>query len=149
MLQRRPHERGEERMGIPRPRPELWVELSGHEVRMIRDFDDLDQLLLGPDPRDAQAVLLQFLEVVVVDLVAVPVTLVYDRLGVDAGRRATLGEDDGIEPESHGAALVGDAALFGQEVDDRMRRGRIELRGVGPAEPTDVAGVFDDRALHT
>jgi len=29
-----------------------------------------------------------------------------------------------------------------------MGRGRIELRGVGAAEPADVAGVFDDRALH-
>jgi len=37
-------------MGIPRPRPELGVELSGHEVRMIRHLDDLDQLLLAQIP---------------------------------------------------------------------------------------------------
>src|SRR5437899_12241937 len=76
------------------------------------------------------------------------VTLVDDRLSVDPGRRAALGEHHGIEPEPHGAALVGDAALLGEEIDHRVRGHRVEFRGVGAAQPADVPGEFDDRTLH-
>src|SRR5437870_12366302 len=47
-------ERGEERMRLPRARAELRVELPGHEPGVIRQLDDLHQLALGPDPRDAE-----------------------------------------------------------------------------------------------
>src|SRR5207244_6932856 len=110
---------------VPRPRPKLRVELSGHEVRVIGDFDDLDQLLLGPDAREVQAVLFQILHVIVVDLVAMAVTLVDDRLSVDPGRRAALGEHHRIEPEPHGAALVSDAALRGEEIAPRLEGPRL------------------------
>src|SRR5215475_12128420 len=71
--ERRLHESGEERVRIPGPRAELGMELAGHEVGMLGQLDDLDELLLGPQAGDAQPVLLELWQVVVVDLVAVAV----------------------------------------------------------------------------
>src|SRR2546422_460958 len=68
---RRLDEGGEERVGLPRPGAELGMELPGDEPRVIGQLDDLDELLLGPDARHAQTVLLEPLEVFVVDLVPV------------------------------------------------------------------------------
>src|SRR5437867_2614436 len=87
------------------------MELSRHEVRVLRDLDDLDQLFLGPDAGDAQAVLLEPREVVVVHLVAMAVALLDDSLAVEARGEAPLAEDDGIVAQPHRAALVGDAPL--------------------------------------
>src|SRR5205807_296056 len=123
VLQARFHEAGEQRMRLPRPRPELGVELAGHEVGMILDLDDLDELFLRPQTRHAQAVLLEGLEVVVVDLVPVAVTLTDHRLGpVEARSHRALGHQDGIEAQPHGAALVGERPLLGQEIDHEVRR---------------------------
>src|SRR5207245_11759650 len=57
VLQRGADEAGEERVRVPGPRAELGVELPGHEVRVLRNLDDLDELLLRPDARDAEPVL--------------------------------------------------------------------------------------------
>src|SRR5262245_29520235 len=69
VLERRLHERLEERVRRPGPRSELRVELSRHEPRMIGQLDDLHQLLLRPDAGYAQPALLQIGKVVVVHLV--------------------------------------------------------------------------------
>src|SRR5262249_21694544 len=70
MVQRGLDERGEERMRLPRPRAEFRVELAGHEPGMVRQLDDLDQLLVWPDPRDQKPALHEGVEIVVVDLEA-------------------------------------------------------------------------------
>src|SRR5437867_8103977 len=88
-------------MGLPRPRAELGMELAGDEVRVLGDLDDLDQLLLGPDPGDAQARLLQAREIVVVHLVAVAMSLLDDPLSVQARGQAALAQ----RPEEHTSEL--------------------------------------------
>src|SRR5882724_4542942 len=45
VVQRRLDERGEERVGIPRAGAELRMELPSDEPRVVRQLDDLDQLL--------------------------------------------------------------------------------------------------------
>ena len=45
------------------------------------------------------------------------------------------------------AALVDDVALLVHEVDDRVRRVRVELARVGAGEAAHVAGELDHRAL--
>src|SRR5207245_6173 len=53
-------------------------------VRVLGNLEDLDELLLGPDPRDAEPMLLEPVDVVVVDLVPVAVPLLNDPLPVQA-----------------------------------------------------------------
>src|SRR5262245_65984869 len=60
----------EQRVRLPRPRAELGVELAGDEEGVVRQLDDLHELLLGPDARNAKPSLLERVEVVVVHLVA-------------------------------------------------------------------------------
>ena len=121
-------EAGEERVRVPRPRAKLGVELPGDEVRVLRDLDDLDELLLRPDPRDPEPVLLEPVDVVVVDLVSVAVPLLDDPLSVQARGEASLAEHDWIEAQAHRPALIGDRALLGQEVDHVVGGARLELR---------------------
>src|SRR5947208_3552626 len=103
-LARRPDEAGEEGMGGPGPRPELRVELPGDEPRVIGQLDDLHETFLRPHPRDPEAVLLEERPVLVGDLVAMAVALLDLPRAVDLRGQRVLGEDDGIEPESHRAA---------------------------------------------
>ena len=62
-----------QRMRPVGPRPVLPVKLRAHEPGMVRQFDDLDQVLGRVDAGHAQAVPRQRVQVGVVDLVAVPV----------------------------------------------------------------------------
>src|SRR5260370_42135760 len=59
-----------------------------------------------------------------------------------------LREHDRVEAEPHRPALGLEIPLLGQEVDDGLRGGRVELRRVGALEAADVPGELDDRALH-
>src|SRR3989454_3630698 len=148
MVQRGLDERAEERMGLPRARAEFRVELPGHEPWVIGQLDDLHELLVGPDARDPEAALLERVEVVVVDLVAMAVPLPDGALPVGLGSGAALAEHDGVEPEAHGAALVLDGPLLGQEVDHVVARRGVELRRVGVREAGDMPRELDDGALH-
>src|SRR5262245_32324144 len=148
IVQRRLDERGEERMGLPRARAEFRVELAGHEPGMVRQLDDLDQLLVRPDPRDPEPALHEGVEIVVVDLEAMTMPLLDRALAVDPRCRAALLEDDRVEAQPHRAALVLDAPLLGQQIDHVVARRGIELRGVRAGQPGDVTGELDDRALH-
>ena len=105
------------------------MELAGDEARVVGQLDDLDQLLLGPDPRDAQPVLLEALQVVVVDLVAVAVALLDDPLPVQPrGQRALGQRRSGRGPSRMVPPLSATVALLGQEVDHRVRRRRRRTR---------------------
>src|SRR5882762_5828768 len=131
------------------PCPVLRVELAGHEIGMILDLDDLDELLLRPQARHAQAVLLEGLEVVVVDLIPVAVTLTDHRLGpVEARGHRALGHQDGIEAQAHGAALVGERPLLGQEIDHEVRRAGGELGRVGALQAAHGPCELDHGTLH-
>src|SRR4029453_12717576 len=55
MLQSGAHESREERVRLPGTRPELRVELTGDEVRMLGKLDDLDERLLRPEGGNGKA----------------------------------------------------------------------------------------------
>src|SRR4030095_1587063 len=78
----------------------------------------------------------------------VPVTLLDQPLSVDLRGGGALAQQHRVESEPHGAALVLDVALLGQQVDHVVRRRGIELGGIGALEPAHVARVLDHRALH-
>src|SRR5262249_59578062 len=103
------HESGEERVWLPRPRAELRVELPGHEVRMLGDLDDLDELLFRPDAGHAEPGLLEPGEIVIVHLVAVAVALLDDPLPIEALAQSALAKHDRIKVEPPRACLFGNA----------------------------------------
>src|SRR5262249_41986149 len=142
-------ESGEQWMRIPRARPELWVELAGHEIRMIVDLDDLDELLLPPEARDAEPIFFERLQIVVVDLVAVSVALADDSFAVEARGARPLAQQNRIQPQPHRPALVRQRPLLRQQVDHEVRRVRREFRRIRAGQPAHVARELDHGALHT
>src|ERR1051325_3254868 len=82
MHERRAHEAAEDRMAIERSRLELGMELAGEEPRGIGELDDLHQVVVGRDAREHEPLLLQSRAEIVVELVAVTMTLRDLLLGV-------------------------------------------------------------------
>ena len=82
-----------------------------------------------------------------VDLVAVAVPLGHHRLAVHPSGQAPRQQLRRVRPQPHGPSLVDHTLLLGQQVDDRVRRGRVELGGVRALEPADVPGELDHCAL--
>src|SRR5947209_16543185 len=81
-------ESGKERMAAAGRRGEFRVELAADEPRMRRQLDHLAQLLALGQAGNAQALVLQSLHVLVVDLVAVAMALVDHIRAVDLSREA-------------------------------------------------------------
>jgi len=138
----------EERMRLVGTALEFRVELASDEVRMIGEFDDFDESLVGARAAEAESGVLQLVPVVVVELEAVAMTLGNLGFSVDFLGSAAGNEFAGIRAESHRAALGFDSALIRHEVDDRVLRRSTEFDGVGAVEVADVSRVFDYRELH-
>ena len=134
------------------PRLELGVELAADEVRVVRQLDHLDQPAgRATAPESTMPWLLERLAVVVVDLVAVAVALadLGRRRRPSAARDARRRARTGYAPRRIVAALVGDVALVGHQVDDRVRRAPDRTRSSSrPSRPHDVARELDHRHLH-
>ena len=154
-LDRGPDQPGEQRVRPGRARAQLGVRLGGDVVgvHVARQLDELDQAVVGRGPGEHQPGLLEPVAVAVVDLVAVPVALLDQRLAVRRPRDGALLERRRVEAEPHGAAEVARALdegdLLGHGGDHRLRGVRVELGGAGPLEAEHGAGVLDDHALQT
>src|SRR5712671_2220813 len=98
---------GEERMAAARGRGEFRVELAADEPRMRRQLDHLAQLLALGDAGNPQALVLQSLQVLVVDLVAVAVALVDHVRAVDLAREAPGLERSALSAQTHRPAEIG------------------------------------------
>src|SRR6266853_934024 len=98
---------GEERMPAARGRGEFRVELAADEPRMRRQLDHLAQLLALGDAGNPQALVLQSLHVLIVDLVAVAVALVNHVRAVDLAREAPGFERGALSAQTHGPAEIG------------------------------------------
>src|SRR4051794_4314450 len=147
--QRRTDELPEQRSRALGPGLELGVVLRGDEERVVLEFDDLDQPLVGRRARSDQARGLQPRTQADVDLVAVAVALVDDALVVIERTRARARvELDGVGPEPHRPAEVGDLLLLGQQVDDGVRRLGVELCRIGAVHLRHVARELADGDLH-
>ena len=86
----------------------------------------------GEVPEQIRPALLELRAVAVVHLVAVAVAFVDDLFVAVRGAGARAGQQPGRpRAEPHRAAHVDDVALLVHEIDDRMRRARVELAGVG------------------
>ena len=114
---------------------------------MILQFDDLHQRAVGRQSAESHAVFFQAPPVVVVDLIAMAVTLDDDLGIVDPPRQGTVAGEAGVGAQPHGAAFLGDAALRFHDVNHRIGGIDIKLRTVGVFDPTDIPGKFDHRTL--
>src|SRR5258708_1539323 len=123
-----------------RPGQEFRMRLGRDEERMLGlwQFHELDEPSIRRKTGTDQARRLERRTVVVVDLVAVPVPLMYDLGTVQPPDQAAFGEYGRIEAEPHRAAHVAfagyDIFLVGHRGDDRIGRVRIELRAVGAGQ---------------
>src|ERR1700682_163251 len=135
-------------MWTVRSRAEFRVELRGNEPRVVTQLDDFHQTVVGRCAREDHARLPHRLTVGVVELEAMPVSFVHDRLAIGLRRQRAGLQLAGVEAETHGAALIGDVALLGQEVDDRMAGEGVELGAVGVRVTELVAAELDDGAVH-
>ncbi len=125
----------EERVRARGPRSQLGVELPRDEERMVGQLDDLGEAPVVRVAREHEPGLLEPLVVGGVDLPAMTVTLVHDLLAVGGGGQRARHEVAGLRPQPHGPAEVGHVLLLGEQVDDRVRRRRVELARVGALEP--------------
>src|SRR6266699_1963711 len=151
-------ESGKERMAAAGRRGEFRVELAADQPGMRRQLDHLAQLLALGEAGNAQALVLQSLHVLVVDLVAVAVAFVDHVRAVDLARQAHGLERDALSAQAHRPAEIGlfvaalDPAVavlpLGHEGDHRVRRVTVEFRAVRAREPDDVACKLDHRELH-
>ena len=63
-------------MGFQRLAFEFRVELDGNKPWMIGQFDDLDQASIGAGSGEADAIRFELLSILIVELVAMPMSLV-------------------------------------------------------------------------
>jgi len=144
---RRAHELPEQRVRPRGARAELRVELPRHEEGMAGQLDDLDEAPVGRQAREHEPAPREDLVVHGVHLEPVPVTLVHDGLAVGGGGDRSRHEVTGLGAQAHRAAEVRHVLLLGQQVDDRVDGGRVELGGVRALKAAHVARELDDGAL--
>src|SRR5512142_424048 len=113
-----PDEIAEKRVTRERLRLQLRVELAAEEPRVVVvDLDDLDELLVGRHPGERETVLFELGEVLLVDLVTVPVAVPDEGFAVRAGREGAGSELGRVLAEPHRPAERVDADQVAQLVD--------------------------------
>ena len=70
------------------------------------------------------------------------------RLLIGRGRVGAGLYHAGVKPQPHGAAHIHNAALVGHQVNDRVRRARVELGGIGAFVAQHMAGELHHHQLH-
>src|SRR5450631_117691 len=144
---------GEERMRAGGPRQELRVSLRGDVIRMYvgRELDELDEAAVRRGAGEPEPCLLELGAVVIVDLIAVAVTLIDQQGAIGLGDDRAFDQLGRIGTQPHGATKVSGAVderlLLLHGGDHRMGGLGIELAGGGVRDAEDVAGVLDHHAL--
>ena len=110
------------------------------------------------ESRKRQAGRRQFVEIVIVELVAVAVPLVDRILAVERVHQRARQQARLLRAQAHAAAQVGllvahllaarQILPLGDQRDHRMIRGAVEFGAVGALQAEHAARVFDDRQLH-
>src|SRR2546425_7458707 len=130
-----------------RPGPELRMELGGDEVRVAFQFEDFHPPSPVRSADVSKARIFEFRDVHRVDFVPMPVSLENRRGPVQfCGLRVWI-HVDLVGPEAHRRALSLHAPLLREQIDDGMRRLRIELRAVRALQAEVVARETNRREL--
>ncbi len=129
------------------------VELRSEEKRMFgaRQLGDFHQVVIRRKARKNEAVFCQGADMRGIHFVTMAMALGNKMFAVRAERDGSGGERCGICSEPHGCAVIFGGQillLFRHNIDHRMRRLGIDLRGIRPVQPRDVPREFDDSKLH-
>src|SRR5690606_15551248 len=106
VLARRTDEAGEQRMAIARRGSELRMELAADEPGMPGNLGDLDEIVHRFSGK-AQSLAFQCFAVIVVELVAVAMTLDDHVRAVELARQRARLQEAFLRAQPHGAAKVG------------------------------------------
>ena len=125
----------------------LRVARSARSIGSLQ-LDDLDQALVWGGAGGAQSRRFQALAQQVVDLVAMAMALIHDRLAVDLPHPGAVVKLDRIRAQAHRASEVRHLLLLGEQVDHRVGGLQVHLGGVGPFHAGHVARELGDRDVH-
>src|SRR5208337_210770 len=138
MLIRRAHKRSKQRMRLQRLRLKLRMKLAADEVRVIGQLDHLDISSVRCGPGNPQARSRERVFVFAVEFITVPVALADLKLAIDPVRQGSRLDFARPRAQPHGAAQLFHATQLAQLIDHAMRRGGIELAGIGFGQPTHI-----------
>lgn len=126
------------------------MKLCGDKVRVIGEFDNLDEAFFFGNGSDDQASFFELLSVGGIKFVTMAVSFM-DGVGFPIeGMGLRVWFKSGFtRAKSHGPPQVGDSFLFFLKANDGVGALRGELSGAGAFEPADIAGEFDGGDLHT
>ncbi|CDN42609.1 Uncharacterized protein BN871_BO_00110 [Paenibacillus sp. P22] len=147
-LKRGVHKTAEQSLRTVRTGGEFGMELNGQEPRMIRQLDHFHKPSVRGSSGNAQSGFFNRLAVLVVELVPMAVALVDKLVIVRLRGQRAFRQLAWIEAKPHRAAHILDVLLLGEQIDDRIRRRRVDLGAVGSLHADDVPGIFDDGNLH-
>src|ERR1700722_5610528 len=139
----------EQRVRTRGPGPQLGVELTPHEPRMVGQLDHLHQRSIGREARQPHALPHELVTILIRPLVAVALPFLYLAHVVGLGGTRAARQSTDVAPEPHGATHVGDVLLLFHERDDGVRAFGCELARVAVGEREHVAGELHDGDLHT
>ena len=147
-LERRRDEALEQGMGAVGAALELRVELGTQMEGAAGQLHRLHQTAVRAGAGNDQTGVLHLLPEVVVELVAVAVTLPDLGLAVALGHLGAGGHGAGVLAQTHGAALGDVALLVGHEGDDVVLAVRGELAGIGVGVAQHTPGKLHHHDLH-
>src|SRR5438105_24531 len=160
-LECRVDECDKQRMAAAWIRSEFGMELAAEEPGMARELDHLAQIsgggALGPGA-NREPGRLEARQVMIVDFIAMPVSLGNGRRAIDPVRKRSGHHLAGLGAETHSSSEIGamvpalDRAVailpLGDQCHYRVRRRGIELGAVRVGETSLVPRILDDRQLH-
>src|SRR3954453_18231673 len=124
------------------------MELARHKPGMMGHLANLAEPSFLKRPGHDQPGLDECGPIVIVDLVAMTVTLMHDGLPIGLVGARAFADFDRLRTESHRPAEVLDLLLLGKQIDHGMRRLRIHLGRVGPFETEHVPRELGDGHVH-
>ena len=149
------HKPNKQRVRLIRPGLEFRVELHAYIERMIRKLHNFHKVTLRIAAGKHHSRALECCSECIVELIAMAVPLAHQRLPVKPGcervrrKGAIVTAQAQRAPDLHGAAFcIHILALVLHQIDHRILRFRIDLRGVGVRIPEHVAGIFHNGHLH-
>ena len=125
------------------------MELGADEPFLIGQFHHFNQIALRVASHTLHAVLLKIVEVLIVELIAMTVTLLNVCLTINGTGFATFSQSTIVGSQSHRSSHTRDVLLLFHQVDDRMLSLWIHLCAVGISKSQHIAGELNHHHLHT